>query len=223
MQIITKILLPAFALLFFTQAAFAHDPQEHKKEEKNEAAVDSTAHVAGEAADTMLHAAHEEAPGGGGEASLEDFPNYHPLIVHFPIVLLLLAVAMQFFGFFIKSQGYHRTIFVLAALGYASAWFAAAWRHPHIDPDIVSAAIKHIFDDHQLYAKWAVWLGGAAAFAKGLELFFKRRWFLVALTTVLLAAAAASVAISGHHGAELVHKHGVGTQGKYLEVHEHEH
>ncbi|MEP6467915.1 MAG: hypothetical protein ABJB05_16510 [Parafilimonas sp.] len=27
---------------------------------------------------------------------VQDFPNYHPLIVHFPIILLLVAAAMQF-------------------------------------------------------------------------------------------------------------------------------
>lgn len=152
----------------------------------------------------------------GMQASVEEFPNYHPLVVHFPIVLLLLAALMQVAGFFIKSEGYHRTIFVVAVLGYATAWFAAAWRHPHIDPDSVSTAAKHIFDEHQKYARWSVWAGGVGALAKGIELYFKRRLGWALLTTLLLAVAGVLVAVSGHHGAELVHKHGIGPKGGFL-------
>lgn len=152
----------------------------------------------------------------GMQSGVEEFPNYHPLVVHFPIVLLLLAALMQVAGFFIRSEGYHRTILVLGVLGYATAWFAAAWRHPHIDPDAVSAAAKHIFDEHQKYARWSVWAGGAGALAKGIELYFKRRMVWALLTTLLLSGAAGLVAVSGHHGAELVHKHGIGPKGGFL-------
>jgi len=138
------------------------------------------------------------------------------MIVHFPIVLLLLAAAMQLAGFFVKNKGFHYTILALAALGYASAYFAAAWRHPQIEREAVSAVVQLIYDEHQLYARWSVYLGGAGAVLKGVELYFRQRFFLVALTALALLGAAAAVAISGHHGAELVHKHGVGPKGKFL-------
>lgn len=148
---------------------------------------------------------------------MEQFPNYHPMIVHFPIVLLLLAAILHLVGFFVKSKGFHYTILALAAAGYASAYFAAAWRHPHIEREAVSAAVQLIFDQHQLYARWAVYLGGAGAVFKGVELYFRQRLLLMVLTALVLTAAAAAVAISGHHGAELVHIHGVGPEGKFLE------
>lgn len=217
MKKLISILPVAIALLLLSQSAFAHDPEKHKKPEQQEATIDSAAQQAATGMDTTLHEGHEVTT---AIESLDEFPNYHPLIVHFPIVLLLLAAAMQLFGFFIKNEGYHRTILALAALGYATAYFAAAWRHPHVDPELVNDAIKSVFDEHQLYAKWAVYLGGAGAVAKAVELYFKRKIVLVILTTLLLAGAAAAVSISGHHGAELVHKHGVGTQGRYLETHE---
>lgn len=128
---------------------------------------------------------------------------------------------MQLAGFFVKDRGYHFTILTFAILGYATAWLAAAWRHPHIDPEQVSAAAAQVFDEHQKYARWTVWLGGAGAAAKGFELYFKRRWFLGLLATLLLLGAAALVAVSGHHGAALVHKHGIGPKGNYLEAHSH--
>ncbi len=138
------------------------------------------------------------------------------MIVHFPIVLLLLAAVMQLAGFFVKNKGFHYTILAFAVLGYASAYFAAAWRHPQIEREAVSAAVLAIFDEHQLYSRWSVYLGGAGAVLKGVELYFRQRFILVALTALALLGAAAAVAISGHHGAELVHKHGIGPKGEFL-------
>lgn len=152
--------------------------------------------------------------------AVEHFPNYHPMIVHFPIVFLLLAAGMQWAGFFVKSRGLHVTVLVLAALGYATAYFAAAWRHPHIEPEAVSAAAKAVFEEHQKFARWSVWLGGAGAALKGLELYFKRRRLVFAvLVALVLNGSAAAVSISGHHGAEMVHKHGIGPKGDFLEKH----
>lgn len=147
---------------------------------------------------------------------MEQFPNYHPMIVHFPIVLLVLAAVMQLVGFGVKNKGFHYTILVFAVLGYASAYFAAAWRHPQINREAVSAAVQLIYDEHQLYARWSVYLGGAGAALKGVELYFRQRYFLVVLTALALLGAAAAVAISGHHGAQLVHIHGIGPKGEFL-------
>lgn len=147
---------------------------------------------------------------------MEAFPNYHPMIVHFPIVLLLAAAAMQLAAFFVKNRGFQWAILAVAALGYASAYFAAAWRHPHIEQEAVSEAVRVVFDEHQKFARWSVWLGGAGAVLKAVEMYFQRRVFFVALTAVALLGSAAAVAVSGHHGAELVHIHGVGPKGDFL-------
>jgi uncharacterized membrane protein len=120
------------------------------------------------------------------QTAVEHFPNYHPLIVHFPIVLLCLVAALQIGALFVKNRGYHYTILALAWLGYATAYFAAAWRHPHIEREAVSAVAQVIFDEHQLYARWSVWLGGAGAVLKSLELYFRKGYLLAVLTTLAL-------------------------------------
>jgi uncharacterized membrane protein len=150
---------------------------------------------------------------------MTDFPNYHPMIVHFPIVLLLLAAAMQTCGFWVKNKGFQYTILAFSVLGYASAYFAAAWRHPQIDREMVNAAAQLIFDEHQWYARWSVYLGGAGAVLKGVELYFRQRFFLVFLTSLVLIGSAVAVGISGHHGAELVYKHGIGPKSDFLKQH----
>ena len=150
------------------------------------------------------------------QTAVEHFPNYHPLVVHFPIVLLCLAAVLQLGAFFVKNRGYHYTILGLALLGYATAYFAAAWRHPQIDREAVSALAQVVFDEHQLYARWSVWLGGAGAVLKSLELYFRKGYLLAILTSLALIGSAAAVVVSGHHGAELVHKHGIGPKGAFL-------
>lgn len=138
------------------------------------------------------------------------------MIVHFPIVLLLAAAGMQLAAFFVKNKRFQWAILAVALLGYATAYFAAAWRHPHIEREAVSEAVRLIFDDHQFYARWSVWLGGAGTALKAVEIYFQRRIFFVALTALALLGSAAMVAISGHHGAELVHIHGIGPKGDFL-------
>ena len=44
---------------------------------------------------------------------MEQFPNYHPMIVHFPIVLLVLAAVQQLIGFGVRNKGFHYTILIL--------------------------------------------------------------------------------------------------------------
>ena len=41
------------------------------------------------------------------------------------------------------------------------------------------------------------------------------------VTAGLITASGVFVALAGHHGAELVHKHGVGAKGYMLEQHHH--
>lgn len=149
---------------------------------------------------------------------MESFPNYHPMIVHFPIVLLLIAAAMQLASFFVKSRDFQWAILAIAVLGYASAYFAAAWRHPQMEREAVNEAVLLIFDDHQLFARWSVWLGGAGAALKAVEIYFRGRTLWTVLTALALLGSTVAVAVSGHYGAELVHKHGVGPKGNFLKM-----
>src|SRR5258705_3361697 len=49
------------------------------------------------------------------------FPNYHPLIVHFPIVLLLLAAVFQLLSFFYSPKQLNIVTLILLILGVVSA------------------------------------------------------------------------------------------------------
>ncbi len=148
----------------------------------------------------------------------KDFPNYHPLVVHFPIVLVIFAGLFQVLAFFVyKNELSFATLLVLFA-GTVSVWLASNTFHAH--PMHLPEPIDAIYETHELMAKYTWWLSLAALAAKALSHFYiKRKWWSEAIVLFLLIGASITVSIAGHHGAQLVHMGGVGPQGKYLESH----
>ena len=90
------------ALLLNTTLAIAHGGEKHEKKapttaQNNAAAAQDTTQASTDTAARTVtpedHAAHQLQP-ATAHAKPDDFPNKHPLIVHFPIVLLLVAAAV---------------------------------------------------------------------------------------------------------------------------------
>lgn len=148
---------------------------------------------------------------------LADFPNLHPLVVHFPIVLLIVAMLMQVAGLFFRSRPFDITVAVITGLGFLTAYLASNNFHGHAAE--LTGGAGALFEEHEYYAFWAVRFGGIAAIGKVVSLFIRRRSVIEGLIAAVLIASAVSVSISGHHGAELVHKYGIGPKGEYLEQH----
>jgi len=218
-------LFAATMLLFLCQSTFAHNPQEHKKEAKKEAAVDSSAHSPAAGMDTMAlheeheHAAHEEES-TIVNAGWNDFPTLHPLLVHFPIILLLLAFLTQLLALFVWKKELSLITAVLLLGGFVGAYFASTSFHPHTGE--LSDAAQQVLDLHDRYAGFTVWSSGIALLLKIASHFLlKRKLWVEIAVVIVLAGAAYSVSHAAHYGATLVHLHGVGPQGKYLETHEH--
>ncbi|MEQ9442758.1 MAG: hypothetical protein RIG62_27200 [Cyclobacteriaceae bacterium] len=149
-------------------------------------------------------------------ASFDEFPNLHPLIVHFPIVLLLVAVILSLANsIFLKKEIdwiLSGTLLVATAGAYAAGW----WFHPHTHD--LSAKAQLVLEQHDLYAEWTLYLSIAALVAQGLYQFvFQGKRWAVLVVTVILVGAAYTVSRAGHYGSQLVYIEGVGPQGDYLE------
>ena len=152
-------------------------------------------------------------------ASLEDFPTLHPLVVHFPIVLLLLAVVSQLAGMFIWQKELSIVTIILLAGGLVGAYVAGAYVHPHTEG--LNDKMQAILTEHERYASWTNWFSLFALVAKVLSHFLlNRKWWSEAVVMILIVLSAYAVSMAGHHGSQLLHIEGVGAKGEYLELHD---
>jgi uncharacterized membrane protein len=227
MKKLISILPVAIALLLLSQPAFAHDPEKHKKPEQSEKPADTVAHVEDTLTAAIGHEAehqHQEMHSTIVEAKFSDFPSLHPLLVHFPIVLLLLAFLTQLLALFVWKKEFSLLTGILLLGGYVGAYLVSTLFHPHTGE--LSEAAQQVLDLHDRYAEYTIWASGIALLLKVASHFFlKRKLWMEVLVVVAIAGAAWSVSHAGHYGATLVHLHGVGPQGNHLEMHEdgHEH
>lgn len=108
-----KQLIIVFACLVLSVAAFSHGGKKHKKD-STKAPMDSTMkmgeqeHIQG---DTVHH--HDEGmtlDESKVTADLDDFPTLHPLIVHFAIVLILVAAGIQLLNLYFMKKKFHGSL-----------------------------------------------------------------------------------------------------------------
>ena len=197
-----------FILCFKANTGFAHEGHHHH---------DSSAVAA---SDSSMHQEMDEHH--HVEETLPGFPNYHPLVVHFPIVLLLLAAIFQLFSFFFFKKELSFVTTVMLLLGVIGAGLSTYIFHAHAAD--LSGTAKEIFATHIRMASltWKFSLG--AFIAKAVSHFFlNRKWWLELIATLLMVFAATAVTIAGHHGAMLVHIEGVGPKGNLLKSEDDEH
>ena len=149
-------------------------------------------------------------------ADFSDFPNLHPLAVHIPIMLLPLAALLQLIGFFVFKREISWIVLGIVIAGFLGAYAAANLTHPHTAE--LPAQIQAVYDRHDTYATWTLWLSGIAAVLKIVSHFlFKSVAWAEGITVAVLLASAYTVSVAGHCGSQLVYIEGVGPEGKYLE------
>lgn len=151
-------------------------------------------------------------------ASISDFPHIHPLIVHFPIMLLMIAAAIQLVNIYFFRKELNWVVTVLTLIGFITAYASTYWAHPHTDG--LTEHAKLVLEQHDKYADLTIYFSSAGLLAQMLTLLVlkEKRWGVV-VAALILTGAGYSVAMTGHYGAQLVHIEGVGPQGKYLEHH----
>ncbi|MFO8234474.1 MAG: DUF2231 domain-containing protein [Bacteroidales bacterium] len=151
-------------------------------------------------------------------AGFNEFSNLHPLIVHFPIVLLLLAVFSQLVGLFVYQKPLSWVTLVLLLGGFIGGILASQFFHPHTT-NLSEKAIK-ILEAHETYANWTVWLAGIALLFKTISHFFlSRKTWAEVIVLLLIAGSAVTVSLAGHLGSQMVFIENIGPKGQYIEQH----
>jgi uncharacterized membrane protein len=147
---------------------------------------------------------------------LSDFPSLHPLIVHFPIVLILLAVVFQGAVTWGNWQQIRwATLFIMGAAFFA-ALAASTVFHAMPSDDAPKEAME-MFEMHETFASYTLWMSGITFLLRCIGEFFKifrRPYEILVLVSAVITATFLSIA--GHHGARLTHIAGVGPMGRYL-------
>lgn len=190
----------------FTGVSYAH---EHHNTAKDSVKM-SAAEMRADSVMQQEMAQHQQME------AVQAFPNYHPLVVHFPIVLLLTAGLFQILSFFYFKKEFGWTILILLAGGVLFTWLASNMFHA--DPMELNGRAAAIFKTHEQMASLTWWFSLAALIAKLISQFvLKRTWWIETVAALLLVASAVFVSIAGHHGAQLVYLQGIGPTGKYLD------
>ena len=146
----------------------------------------------------------------------EDFPNLHPLVVHLPIVLLMLSAGLQALNVYKEWPPVKWITMGVMAGGFLGALAASTVFHAM--PTGLAPRAAAVFEAHEKFAGYTMWLSGITVLLAGVGTFFKiqRRAYEV-LVLVSAVATAGVLSVAGHRGAQLVYVEGVGPQGRLLD------
>ena len=145
-----------------------------------------------------------------------EFPTLHPLVIHFPIALLIIVVFFQIFAILMKKKLLDIIVMFLLIGGFTGALVASIILHPHVEG--LDVKTLQILRDHEFYAYLTIWISGISLLLKSANIYiFKRLFWIELIITVLIIGSSITVSMAGHYGARLVYVEGVGPQGNYLE------
>ena len=143
------------------------------------------------------------------ERFLFKMESFHPILVHFPIALLLAALLIETLGLLFSKQHWHRVSLWNLTLGAAGAAVAVLTGRQAMAVAKHSMEIYRIMELHERlgYGVLAltILIAGCRLLARD-RISRKTRWMLWAL----LAAACGLMAFSAHLGGRMVYEFGVG-------------
>jgi uncharacterized membrane protein len=149
---------------------------------------------------------------------MPDLTHIHPMLVHFPIALLIVGFLSETIGLFTKKEFFGTAGFYLLLLGAMGVGAAYLSGQNAGDGITEVGTLKLALETHEGAAELTLWLAIAAAvtriavviliryFGKDFEGLYRTVAYVFFLCVVL------SVARTGFYGGELVYKHAAGVQ-----------
>jgi uncharacterized membrane protein len=138
---------------------------------------------------------------------------WHPLFVHFPIALLLMATLFKFFTFFSKSKTWENAGSFLLYVGTVGAWLAV-FTGDHAD-GVVSREIcdPTVLKAHENFSWILAWLFSASTLidiGRIVRIIPLKAKITSILVLSLMAVGSGYLIYAGHLGAKLVYQQGAG-------------
>ena len=142
-------------------------------------------------------------------------PNIHPLLVHFPITLLVLAVLIDFASLIIKNQKWLKnSATMLYAIGGAFAIVTYLTGRNAADTIAIPAAANLLVNEHSDWATRTVWFFGILAVIR-LAVSFKIPEPKYSVSVPLFVGGLVGLFLlneTAEHGAQLVFQQGIGVK-----------
>jgi uncharacterized membrane protein len=138
---------------------------------------------------------------------------WHPLSVHLPLAILLVASLFYITGFFFRKKSWENTSIILLLVGIAGAWIAIYTGN--LADGVVSRQIcdPTVLKTHENNAYIVAWLFSAASIIILAEYFGtlkKIRKIAKILVLVLVMTGSGFLFYTGHLGATLVYQQAAG-------------
>lgn len=148
-------------------------------------------------------------------------PNIHPVLIHFPIVLLLLGPLFDAGTILFKKQQWlaknANLLYALAGLSILIVYISGQIAADSVD---LPSSAYITMSTHANWALYTLILGGLNAILRGFQLFQKKeagsfQWYMIVPGLVV----AILLLFTADKGAKLVYAHGVGVATSQLEDH----
>ena len=142
-------------------------------------------------------------------------PSLHPLIIHFPIALLLLALFFDvLFLIFRKHTWLNAAANALYVLGGISAVAAFFSGRQAADLAEIPASVHSALAEHADLGQYTAWFFGIYGLLRLVGWWQNWQEKVVVMLVLLVIAAGGAVLLfeTAEHGAELVYRHGIGVK-----------
>ena len=138
-----------------------------------------------------------------------DLPiHLHPMVVHFPIALFIVALVFEIISMLSKNKTFHKSaiyMFVTATLVTPFVVQTGIW-------EVEKLGLNHpILDKHSQYALWLMW---STLISLPVLWFLNQRFkkYFRVLFIIFLISSAILVSLTGDKGGIMVYEYGVGIE-----------